>query len=100
MLVSFVLPVLASFSFLSSVAAQSAGTGGSVCSASHYSSLACLTSHHGAAELCSKLPLQTATLTVTTTTLDINSITLTAHAQSQTTVHITSTQWSTVIVTK
>jgi hypothetical protein len=97
MLVSFVLPVLAAFSFLTSVAAQSAD---SVCSASHYSSLACLTRHDGAASLCSKLPRQTATLTVTTTTLDINSITLTAHAASQTTVHITSTQMSTVTVTK
>jgi hypothetical protein len=100
MLNSFVLPLLALFSFLSCVAAQSAGSAGAVCSASHYSSLACLTSHGGAASLCAKLPRQTATLTVTTTTLNVNSITLTAHATSQTTVRITSTQMSTIYVTR
>ena len=103
MLTSVVLPLLAIFSLVCSVIAQSAGTvgtAGAVCSASQYASLACLSSDDGAASLCGKLPRQTATLTVTTTTLNVNSVTLTAHATNQKTVHITSTQMSTVYVTR
>lgn len=104
-MVSFVLPLLAGLSFLSSmVVAQSSelgsGTAGAVCTASQYSGLGCLNGHDGAVKLCGKLPRQTVTITSTTTTLAVQSTTKTAHATSQTTVRITSTQMSTVYVTR